>query len=343
MNSYEREYFVSRIRSGFYIVQLEGLKIKVLTPTVEDEYLANEAFMDAYDEAMKDDLKSEVEMDEWMRERGLWDDAKDIKVAGIKEDIDKIKSKMYENRDNEKLREQARRYLRVAEKALHQIQAEKNEFYSKTCEGVASQAKSLKLFEQCCYIGSERIDSDNVDMTSLFYAYNKMLLDEHQIRELARNDPWRMHWLMREQQPVFSNPDGRELSPDQKGITIWSKMYDNVNESMESPPDDVINDDDLLDGWFIIQRKKQESEQARSEIEQKLNPKIAGADEILIMTTKDNVDKVHSMNTFHGNMVRKQRIATAKKKGKAVDLDFQDRRLDVIQEHNKRFKEQSRR
>jgi hypothetical protein len=324
-------------------VKLEGLKIKVLTPTVEDDYLANEAFMEAYDGAIKDDLKSELEMEEWMRERGLWGDEQDVKIEGIKKDIEKIKVQMYENRENKKLKEQARLYLRVGEDALYRMQAEKNEFYSKTCEGIASQAKSLKLFELCCYVGSERLDSDLIDMTSLFYNYNKILLSENQLRELARNDPWRMHWLMREQHPVFSNTGGRELSPDQRGITIWSKMYDNVQESMDCPSEDVINDDDLLDGWFIVQRQKQEAEKNKTELEGKINPKISNSDEILVVTNKDNVNKVHSMNTFHGDMVRKQRISTAKNKGKAVDLDFQDRKLDIIREQNQRFKEKSRR
>jgi hypothetical protein len=35
-------------------------------------------------------------------------------------------------------------------------------------------------------------------------------------------------------------------------------MYDNVYESMECPPDEVIKDDDMLDGWFIQQHKDRE-------------------------------------------------------------------------------------
>ena len=43
-----------------------------------------------------------------------------------------------------------------------------------------------------------------------------------------------------------------------KNIVMWSQLYDNVQESMDAPTKDVIKDDDLLDGWLIVQGKKRE-------------------------------------------------------------------------------------
>ena len=39
-------------------------------------------------------------------------------------------------------------------------------------------------------------------------------------------------------------------------IVIWSKMYDNVQESIDAPIQSVMEDDDALDGWFIVQNRK---------------------------------------------------------------------------------------
>lgn len=344
MNSYEREYFVSRVRSGVYYIKLDGIKIKVLTPTIEDEFFANQTFMDVLDESRAADIFTEEEMWDWMKERGLWTDEQEIKIEGIQSDIEKLKTQMYENRKNEKVVEHARRYLRAAEQALKKMNDEKHEHFSKTCEGLAANQKAIALFERCCFVGGERLDTNEIDITSLFYNFNRMLLAEAQARELARNDPWRLNWIMKDQVKLFANEEGRELSPDQKSLLIWSQMYDNVQESMDCPPEAVINDDDLLDGWFIIQRKKQESEKAKSELEKKINSKIANSDEILVVAdSKEQASEIHGMNSFHGDMVRKQRLATVRKKGTASDLDFQDRRLDIIQEQKQRFKETSRR
>jgi hypothetical protein len=339
MNSYEREYFVSRIRSGVYYVKLEGILVKILTPTIEDEFLSNEVFKESYEQAQMDSIFTEEEMWEWMKERDLWSEEKDEKVEGIQKDLDKLKVGIFEDRNDEGRVDMIRKYLRAGETSKSELVAEKNELFSKTCEGLASQDKALALFERCCFIGSEPLDCENVDVSSLFYDYNRMLLNETQLRELARNDPWRLCWIMKDHSAIFKNIENRELSPDQKGVLVWSNMYDNIQESMDCPTEDVINDDDMLDGWFILQRQKQESERTKAEMEKRSNSKIANSSEILIVTnSKKEAESIHSMNGIHSDTVRKQRLATAKKKGVAVDLDFQDRQLDIRKQQLDNFK-----
>ncbi len=45
MNVYEREYFVSRVRSGYYHIKDANINIKTLPPTPEDEFIASEFSM----------------------------------------------------------------------------------------------------------------------------------------------------------------------------------------------------------------------------------------------------------------------------------------------------------
>jgi hypothetical protein len=323
---------------------MDNVRVKVLTPTIEDEFFANEKFQEAYEEARMDSIFTEEEMWEWMRGRGLWSDEKDEKIKGVEKDIEKLKIGIYENRNNQEMVETSRKYLRRAESVLIELKTEKHDYFSKTCEGLASQEKTIYLFQRCCFVGGEPLNFDGVDVSSLFYDYNKLLLNERQLRELARNDPWRLCWLMKEYNSLFANKDGRGLSPDQKGILVWSNMYDNIQESLDCPPESVINDDDMLDGWLIVQRRKQESEKAKKEIEKQTNSKIANSDEILVMAkSKKDAERVHSMNSVHGDIIRKQRIATAKSKGTAVDLDFQDRKIDAANQQHQRFKDSMRR
>lgn len=344
MNTYEREYFVSRIRSGVYYLKLDSVRIKVLTPTIEDEFFANEVFMDAFDQARSDEILTYDEMLQWMYDKELWTKEKDDKIEGCKKDIEKLKIEIFNARSKEKLRETIRLYIRAAEKALSKLQHEKDEFFSKTCEGVALQEKSMFLFGKCCFIGSEPIDIKDIDLTSLYYEYNSIQLSEKQIRELARNDPWRLCWYSKEHSPLFANEKNRTLSNDQKGMLVWSTMYDNIQESMDCPTEEVINDDDMLDGWFIIQRKKQKSEKAKSELEAKTsNSKIANADEIMIITdSAKEAENIHSMNSFSNEIIRQQRLNTVKKLGQATDLDFEDRKLEIQSEHNRALKDKRR-
>jgi microcompartment protein CcmL/EutN len=122
-------------------------------------------------------------------------------------------------------------------------------------------------------------------------------------------------------------------------------MYDNVQESMDCPTDEVIEDDDMLDGWFIIQRKKQETERAKSELEKRTqNSKISNSDEIYVFTdSRKEAESIDNMNSINAQMIKKQREQTIESKGGAVDLDFQDQKIKLSNMSNEQFKGKFRR
>ncbi|MGB0657638.1 MAG: hypothetical protein ACPGOS_01095, partial [Gammaproteobacteria bacterium] len=73
------------------------------------------------------------------------------------------------------------------------------------------------------------------------------------------------------------------LTRDQLSLCQFSSMYDNVNESSESPAEDVINDDDCLDGWFIVQKREYEKSKNKKDMEKLLgNSKVANSQEIFL-------------------------------------------------------------
>ena len=52
---------------------------------------------------------------------------------------------------------------------------------------------------------------------------------------------------------------------------------------------------------------------------------------IMIMAnSKQEAEKIHSMNSIGGEIIRKQRLDMVRAKGRANDLDFQDRKIEVI-------------
>ena len=69
MLQHEREYFVSRLRSGTYYIDYEGIKLKVLPPTVEDQFFINAAYKEAYDEAFSQDVMTNEDMMFWMYQK----------------------------------------------------------------------------------------------------------------------------------------------------------------------------------------------------------------------------------------------------------------------------------
>jgi len=62
MKQHEREYFISRIRSGIYKIKKNGLELKIYQPSIEQQCDLNEIYAEAYYEALNDDVKTEDEM-----------------------------------------------------------------------------------------------------------------------------------------------------------------------------------------------------------------------------------------------------------------------------------------
>lgn len=346
MNVYEREYFVSRIRSGFYHIKDGNLKIRVLPPTPEDEFLANEFFMEVMEQLEDSDVMTELEMKYWMSDQGLWSEKDDLEITKCKDKIEEIKLKMYQERHNSQYVSEGKKAIAIVEKGLTKLNNRKDEYFNNTVEGVAFQDKALFLFERCCYLGNERFDFAGADSTAYYYNWVRQILKEKDIRSLVRQDPWRHYWMLREEADPFHKHPGRDLSPDQKNAVVWSKMYDNVYENPEAPTEDVIEDDDLLDGWFIYQKKKAESEKIENDVESKLssNPKIANAQEVLVMANnKKDVDNINKLNTPVARRNKAERINTVKRQGKATDLDFRDKKMEIRNQANEMFKNNFRR
>jgi len=346
MKFHEREYFVSRIRSGIYIFNSNNITLKVLPPTIEDELFINEAFRDAYVKAMQQGLMTEEDMIEWMVSKNLWSQEEDEKIQGVEKDIDNLKKGMFNARFQTNTRETGRRYLRAAEKTLKELISKKEANYQNTCEGVAFSRRITEQMRRCVFCGNEPYDFKMIDEGALWMSLASVYLKESEVREVARTEPWRSIWLTKDDTniPLFDTKD-RGLNVDQRNILVWSKMYDNVQESMECPSNDVINDDDLLDGWFIVQREKQESEKSASEVDSAIsNDKISNSQEIFVTAqTREDANKIEAANSYQANMIKKEREAVLKRKGTAVDLDFRDRRLELQQQSNELYKSKFRR
>ena len=346
MDLSEREFLVFRIRSGIYKVPYNKFNIKVLTPTIEEEFESCEVYERSYYESMNDDIMTQEECTEWMLENGLWTYEEDLKIKEVNKEIENLKINVYKKFNNGRLRESARIYLRAAEEGLKQMENKKNTYYGNTCEGIAQLDKSMFLLEACSYVGGEKLDPDSVELNDLLNKYYSLILKEGDCREIARSDPWRSIWSLRETNTfnLFNNTN-RELSVDQKNLLIWSRMYDNIQESMECPSEKVIEDDDALDGWFIEQRRKNEREKAVGVIEDSIqNDKIRNSQEVIVFAdNQKDAQNVHEMNSTTAKVMKKEREQVIKEKGSAVDLDFADQKMRLGNMAHEKFKNNFRR
>ena len=340
MRQHEREFFISRIRAGVNIIKINGLTLKVSTPTIEDEYEINEEYMRTFDKSQDDDIMTQDEMLEWMMEMGIWTEKDSEVEETFKENVDYLKTELFNSRNNSARIEEARFHLVTTRDVLAELARKKYAYQENTCEGIASIAKSSEFIRRCTYLNKELYDFDSVSVGEVLSRYYAMVLPESYSRELARNEPWRSLWILSQSNTftLFHNKD-RELSIDQRNLLVWSKMYDNVQESPEAPADDILADDDMLDGWFIIQKQKRDKMRLEAEMETNGNEKINKAGEVFMMArSQKDRERIESMNSTHSRIVKKQRMETAKKRGIVSAGEFSDEKIDMQGMSNDQFK-----
>lgn len=337
MKQHEREFFISSIRSGKVKVKKDSIQLIIEPLTIDQSVDSCEIYNDAYTQGYVDGMMNEEEMDEWMRDNNLWTIEDDNKIEGLKKDIEKLKIEIYNSRNNTPLKENIRFYIRAGEKQLGQILHKKHQYHQNTIEGFATTEKISWIIKNSTYLNSKLYDFSDIPLTYVVEEWQASFLGDSQIRELARNEPWKSLWTVKQNNGIqlFTNSQNCELTYNQKNLLIWSQMYDNIQESLDCPPKDVIEDDDMLDGWFIIQGQKREQEKFKQELESSTNEKIKNSQEVLIMTKTDkDRQRIHSMNDAHAKGIKKQRQAFLQKAGQVQDHELPDQRLKIQMQQN---------
>ncbi len=335
MNHHEREFFIYKIRSGN--VYLED-NIVIKAPTLEQNIEACFIYNKTYQESFDDDVMTEDEMIDWMIEHGLWAKETEEEMEKISKDIETLKVEMFNARNKEKVSSRLRLILREAEKQLTKRLMKKNMYRQNTCEGIAHNDKMSWLVKNTTYKNDKRYKFDDLLISEVLNNWYSDQLQENIIRELARNEPWRTIWSTSEKARsiLFIND---ELTSNQKNLLLWSQTYDSIQESMDCPTEEVIGDDDMLDGWFILQTRKRKQEKSQADFESTTNEKIKNSDEIYIMSdSKKNDERIHEMNDVNAKMIKKQRAAVITKKGSAEQHEFRDEILRIKSRQTEMYK-----
>jgi hypothetical protein len=135
---------------------------------------------------------------------------------------------------------------------------------------------------------------------------------------------------------IYSIKSSYELSDEQKTLISISNMYDRIYEHPESPGEDVINDDDILDGWMIYQKNKAEKIKKQNNAQDLAN-KHKNAKEIFVVADKDDVNSIIDLNSGISSSIIKQRQNMIKNSADGVDeVNLPDVQMELLQKINKR-------
>lgn len=296
-------------------------RILIYTPDKHINLLASEVFMEAYEDA-EDILFDEEELLNFLILQNIWNDEDEENYKKtLPKHIEYWKIELYKNVLKTNTRNEIRKYLSAAKKEYLRLHKTRNMYAHMTIDGYAAYVKNMFIVYECAKIDNKKIDWSKFDINHIMNQYYSSLLSSEKIRILSRTTPWINMWpSLQKNGRIF---DDVNLSQEQYSLISWSNMYDRIRESPECPTEEVINDDDMLDGWILLQSEKNRKEKQQHEITS--NSKINNADEVfLVAQTKEDAQKIDELNSNYTRKIKKDRMSKVNKQGKVKQQEFND-------------------
>tara|TARA_R110000824_G_scaffold168645_4_gene345625 strand:+ start:3707 stop:4744 length:1038 start_codon:yes stop_codon:yes gene_type:complete len=339
MELYEKEFLLSSVLFGSSVIEIgDGRHIYVHPLTIEKNFFAQRVYKRVYDEALLSGVFTRKERLELIAEEGIWLQEDEDLLEKNKKIIEGKKIDLYENFLRPIQREQIRGQIRDIEREQLVLFTKKHTSDHLDCEGIAQYARWEWIIENTTtHKDGTPYDFEELNISSVLSSHNKQQeTDVAQIRQVAREDPWTNIWGVSKDTEQIFNRRPSELSEAQKNLIGWAKLYDAVNEAHEGPSNEVIKDDDALDGWLAKSRKEADKERGKK----RLSEKHAGADEVFMMAqSKEEIEEISSLNDPHSNNIKNQRMKRLKNKsdhsGRGLEYHkFSDRKQKAMVEAN---------
>ncbi len=322
MDDIRKESVLNNLLSGYTIIEIANKKYIVDTPDIK---LINESNY-YYNQIIKENRFAP-----WIHKRntigilishGLWSLADDKSLKELEKSLEDKKVQLFHSYwQNKKQVDRIRKEIDMIRLKQGQLYVNRHCLDNVTLEGFAEKATEHFLFTKV--ILDENYNKlENIDycvLEAILKKYKELQPSEVEYRELARTEPWRSFWSS----SGLSN--FRVIGNNQRTLLLFSKMYDNIYENPEAPAEEVIADDDLLDGWLITTKRKRDKEREESFMNTnvEMNSKHGSAGEIIIpASSKEDVDRIQNMNDIRAKMIRKQRQELLDKKEKVSDLEL---------------------
>lgn len=239
---------------------------------------------------------------------GEWNPEIIIDIETIKSDIEQMTRGLINLMFNVSRLEKVRSTIRSAEKVLIKKISQKNKLLAGSAENYALLRQQqfiitkIASYKHNGFIWSDFdqfLDSrDQNLMTHLLETFFiRSRVSQKIIRSLARTNPWRQMWTSFKNMGSIFQQFPCDWSHNQTNLIFWSRNYDLAYEAYERPSADIINDDDLLDSWFLNQTDKIESK-CRDNFSKTIDDKSKrrGKQEIFVMSDQEGAKRVYDMN-----------------------------------------------
>lgn len=269
--------------------------------TLEERNIANYIYSDTKKRNEVKGIKTQDELTKTAIKRGLWkaQNLKDVEI--LREELtQRLEELEEEERENKKRRSPSAKLKRLRARASYlaetvetleraytqYVELPSSEYAAEIERGLYSLHCATLTFpnkvQKWKSYDDLKQERDTVLVSSLMRLfYDVSIAEEADIRKLARSSTWRIKWMGSKKNRGVKTLFDREmydLSLDQFRLVYWSQIYDSAFESLETPSDEVIENDKLFDEWLDEQAEKRKQERIQAELDKRTDKSKKGSD-----------------------------------------------------------------
>lgn len=358
--NYNQELQAAEIIAGTKLVKCTNRRFFVIEPTTEEKYLASLIYKENYEDAKSIGIFDEDEILLFTVDNGFWSIDEENRLARFIEDVSTLRIKIYEVRGLATEREMVRTALYKTIDEIESLLTKKNSYQFLTCDGVANLARTKFLmgcslfstdgkktkFWKNPLVNWEKSPHDSI-LEEAIIAGNQNNPTDKDIRAIARSENWKNIWESRKSGMMIFPCSTVNLNESQKKLIRYSLMYDIISER-EDITEQILNDDDVLDGWMLVQRKEMEKKKDDDLVDSTItNERVMNCEEVFIPVNNEkgriiDPQKIFERNNVGGKIEFLQRMRQIKEQGVVQERDMIDTkqriRMEAAQKISERIK-----
>lgn len=337
MNDNDIEISIYRILSGKTFFQHENSIYLLKCANIDIKYKALLLYNDIINEEKYQNWIRSDNYENVMISLGIWNKDTASVIQNMYTALDNLKVDLYKVWMMPSKQKPIRKKIEHIKNELNKLLSIKQRFFEHTLEGYAESIKNEFLVCQTLYKNEQLVfDYYNKSNEKSYNKFNilaqeidKLTLSLNNIKEIARSGLWRSYWSGNKNSSVF-NGSISEWTDNQRLLYSMSQMYDSIRDHPECPDDRVINDDDMLDGWMIEQRKEQSKNKKIKSVENK-NKNINNSKEVFLFPeNEEEFKEIMDLNDDEGKMTIKERMSFISQKGGVVqEYELPDVQRDI--------------
>lgn len=326
MNDSDVESILYRVLTGYYYIIIDNIRYKILSPNIYSKYLAHNTYL-----SIINDYKYE---DGWITEKNInniliiyniWNDTKEKYLNESKELLDKTKIQYFLNFNTSSIKEQVKKSIINLNKTINNLYNEKYSLNYLTLENYAQNIKNQILVSSMIFNDDNtkvfESDIDNID-TDLLEKFIREIhnnsLGQETIKKLARNEIWRSYWGSNKDK-IFSG-SVVDWTDEQRSLVNFTRTLDSIREHLEAPEEEIINDDDALDGWMLYQHEKALKEKKQKHITEKYGLNNKNGQEVFILANnQEEAKEIFSLNDQNAMRNIKEMKQVVKKSDQSIN------------------------